>query len=111
MNYNGQNTGGHVELSPSNQWVYASNRGHNSIAAFSVSGDGSLTLIEQELTRGQTPRDFDIEASGKFLIAANQDSETLAVFRITDTGALEPVGDVIDGPPGPAAVQVVYVGE
>ena len=60
---------------------------------FSVGDKGALTLVEHELTRGQTPRNFALDPSGKWLIAANQRSGTLAVFSIDQTtGALTPVG-------------------
>jgi 6-phosphogluconolactonase len=52
-----------------------------------------LTLVEHESTRGQTPRNFAIDPTGKWLIAANQKSNSLAVFSIDqDTGLLTPVG-------------------
>ena len=52
-----------------------------------------LTLVEHESTRGQTPRNFALDPSGQWLIAANQRSNTLAVFRIDQaTGALSAVG-------------------
>ena len=52
-----------------------------------------MSLVEYEPTRGQTPRNFAIDQSGRWLIAANQRSGTLAVFSIDQsTGALSPVG-------------------
>jgi 6-phosphogluconolactonase len=84
-----------IAVHPSGRFVYGSNRGHDSIAAFSVGGDGALTLVEYESTRGQTPRNFAIDPSGRWLIAANQRSNTLAVFAIDQaTGALTPTGDL-----------------
>ena len=54
---------------------------------------GTLTLVEHEPTRGQTPRNFAIDPAGKWLIAANQKSNSLAVFSIDqDTGELTSVG-------------------
>ena len=72
---------------------YGSNRGHDSIAVFTAGGDGRLTLVEHEPTRGQTPRHFTLDPSGRWLIAANQNSNSLAVFRVDQsTGALTPSG-------------------
>jgi 6-phosphogluconolactonase len=86
-----------IAVHPSGRFVYGSNRGHNSIAVFSVGGDGMLTLVEHESTRGQTPRNFALDPTGRWLIAANQRSGTLAVFSIDQTtGALSPVGPLAD---------------
>ena len=93
------NSTAEILVHPSGKFVYCSNRGHNSIAAFTVATDGKLTYVENESTRGKTPRNFNIDPSGKFLIAANQDSDTLAVFKIDPTtGALDPVGDTVPAP-------------
>jgi 6-phosphogluconolactonase len=82
-----------IAVHPSGRFVYGSNRGHDSIAVFTVGARGALTLVEYEPTRGQTPRNFALDPSGRWLIAANQRSGTLAVFSIDQsTGALTPVG-------------------
>jgi 6-phosphogluconolactonase len=91
----GFTTGSTAEIAvhPSGRFVYGSNRGHDSIAVFSVGAQGALTLVQHESTRGQTPRNFALDPSGRWLIAANQRSGTLAVFSIDQkTGALSPVG-------------------
>jgi 6-phosphogluconolactonase len=83
-----------IEVHPSGRFVYGSNRGHDSIAAFAVGAAGSLALVEIESTRGRTPRSFTIDRTGRWLLAANQDTGTLAVFQIDQkTGALAPVGE------------------
>lgn len=111
-NFNGQNSGAHVEVSPDGNYVYGSNRGHDSIAVFSVAPDtGELTLVEHEPTRGRSPRDFELDPQGDVLIVANQDSGTLTVFGVGTDGALTPLGEAVDGPPSPAAVQMVYLPE
>ena len=73
----------------------------------SSAATGQLTLVEHEPTRGKTPRNFTIDPSGRWLIAANQNSDTLAVFSINDKdGTLTPVGPLADvGAP----VSVVFV--
>lgn len=79
---------------PSGKWVYVSNRGPNSIAAFRIDQNtGELAFIEREPTQGEIPRGFGIDPSGKFLVAANQKTGNVAVLRINqDTGELEPTG-------------------
>ncbi len=82
-----------IAVHPSGRFVYGSNRGHDSIAVFTVGVGGALSLLEHESTRGQTPRNFALDPTGRWLIAANQRSNTLAVFSIDQTnGGLSPVG-------------------
>ncbi len=82
-----------IAVHPSGNFVYGSNRGHDSIAVFSVGANGALTLVEYESTRGQTPRNFAIDPTGRWVIAANERSDTLAVFSIEQKdGSLSPVG-------------------
>jgi 6-phosphogluconolactonase len=109
MDFNAQNSGAHVELSPDEQFVFTSNRGHNSLAVFSTTTQGELSLVEHEPCGGSTPRDFDVDPAGKVLIAANQDSDTLTVFRISDDGTLEALGQPVAAPDSPSAVQIVYL--
>ena len=91
--FHGNSSTAEVAVHPNGRFVYGSNRGHDSIAVFGVGGDGRLTLVEHEPTRGRTPRNFSIDPTGRWLIAANQNSGTLAVFSIDQkTGALTPVG-------------------
>jgi 6-phosphogluconolactonase len=91
--FKGQNSTAEIAVHPSGRFVYGSNRGHDSIAVFSASGDGRLTLVEHESTRGKTPRNFTLDPSGRWLIAGNQDTGTLAVFAVDQTtGALSPSG-------------------
>ena len=85
---------------PTGKWVYVSNRGHDSIAAFAIDQKtGKLDFIEREFTQGKTPRNFGIDPSGKFLIAGNQGSGNVVVLKIDqDTGSLNPTGHEIELP-------------
>jgi 6-phosphogluconolactonase len=81
--YSGSKSGAEIFVHPTGKFVYASNRGHDSIAIFSVDeGSGMLTLVGNESTKGKTPRNFVIDPSGTFLLVANQDSGTVVSFRI-----------------------------
>ena len=94
-NFTSTNTAAEVLLHPiSQKYLYASNRGHDSIAVFSVDiNTGSLVLIQHISVQGQTPRNFNISPDGKFLIAANQDSNNLVLFTIDEnTGKLTATG-------------------
>ena len=94
------NTTADIHVHPSGRFVYGSNRGHDSIAIFSVDGEtGRLTEAGHQSTEGWTPRNFAIDPSGEFLLAANQDSDTIVSFRIDgESGALEPTGGVTEIP-------------
>jgi len=78
------NTCGRVTVHPSGNFVIVSNRGHESIAIFRVMKKGSYTGQLRQIgfyhTYGETPRHFQFDASGQYLIVANQDSDSLNVF-------------------------------
>ena len=79
-----------IRVHPTGRYVYAANRGHDTITAFRVQqASGKLSEIECEPIRGSWPRNFNLDPSGKWLLAAGRDSNTLAVFQIdSETGAL-----------------------
>jgi 6-phosphogluconolactonase len=81
--YHRVNTASEVAVHPSGKFVYGANRGHDSIALFSVDPvSGKLNPEGHEPTQGKTPRNFAIDPTGAFLLAANQDSDSVVVFRI-----------------------------
>lgn len=98
--YVGHNSGAQVVVHPSGRFVYSSNRGHNSIAIFSIDADsGRHRLIGLESTRGDTPRNFNIDPDGNFLVVANVGSQNLVTFRIDQAnGALEYTGNSMSTP-------------
>ena len=89
-----------IFIHPGGRFLYCSNRGHDSIACFRIDPDsGRLTLVEIEKTGGRTPRNFNLDPSGRWIIAANQSSGDLHVFSIDQaTGALEPAAGRIEMP-------------
>lgn len=89
-----------VQVHPSGKFLYGSNRGHDSIAVYSIDQNtGRLTLVGIPSTQGKTPRNFGIDPTGTFLLAANQDSDNVVVFRIDpQTGELKPTGQVVEVP-------------
>lgn len=89
-----------VQVHPSGKFLYGSNRGHDSIAMFSIDqATGKLTSLGQQPTGGKTPRNFGIDPSGAYLLAENQDSGTIVVFHIDPkTGKLSPAGHQIEVP-------------
>jgi len=83
-----------VHVSPSGEFLYGSNRGHNSIVVFAIDQQtGKLTLVEHVSTEGNWPRNFTIDPTGGFLLVANQRSDNVVVFSIDpSTGRLKPTG-------------------
>jgi 6-phosphogluconolactonase len=96
--WTGVNHTAEVVVHPSGKFLYGSNRGHDSLAVFSVDAQkGTLTLVDHTPTQGKIPRNFNIDPSGRWLIAANQNSDNLVVFRIDEkTGKLTPTGQVLE---------------
>jgi 6-phosphogluconolactonase len=96
----GANDDAEIAVDPSGKFVYASNRGHDSLAVFAVdAAHGTLTPIEDVSTGGKTPRHFAIDPTGAYLVAENQDSDNIVVFRIDRaTGRLTPTGEVAHVP-------------
>jgi 6-phosphogluconolactonase len=98
--FHGKNGCAEIMFHPSGKFIYASNRGHNSIAVFSVDPKtGRLTLIQNVPSGGKEPRNFDLDPSAHWLLATNHDSNNAMVFRIDQqTGKLTPVGQPVTVP-------------
>lgn len=92
------NSTAEVQVHPKGEFVYGSNRGHDSIAVFRIERAGRrLTLVENVPTLGKTPRNFAIEPGGRWLLAANQDSDSVVVFGIDrKTGRLAATGQPME---------------
>jgi 6-phosphogluconolactonase len=85
-----------IELHPSGRFLYASGRGPDSIAVFSVGPEGALKRVHVVPSGGKTPRGFAIDPAGKYLVAGNQGSDEIVVFAIdAATGRLARVGDPV----------------
>ncbi|HEV3203530.1 MAG TPA: beta-propeller fold lactonase family protein, partial [Gemmataceae bacterium] len=98
--FTGKSSTAEVQVHPSGNFLYGSNRGHNSIAIFAInSNTGELTPVGHENHRIKTPRNFGIDPTGTYLLVANQDDNTIVVFRIDPKkGELEPVGSPVEVP-------------
>ena len=90
----GENLCADVHITPDGKYLYASNRGHDSLACFFIDqATGLLTYRHHTATRGREPRNFAIDPSGTFLLAANQNSHTIVTFRIDpQSGGLSSTG-------------------
>ena len=95
--FSGENMGSEVAVAPSGKFVYASNRGHDSIAIFSVDAYGALKLEGWEASRGKTPRFFSLVCGGSVMYVANQDSDSIVAFKVDDSsGKLTPTGQLVE---------------
>src|SRR5208282_1768105 len=96
--FKGRNDDAEIRIHPSGKFLYASNRGEDTIAIYAIDGSkGTLTQIGSTPTGGKEPRSFEIDPSGKLLFAANQKSDNIVVFRIDQkTGQLTPTGQVLE---------------
>lgn len=94
--FDGKNTCAHVMVTKDGKFLYASNRGHNSIAIFSVDKkSGALTPVGHQSVQGSTPRNFNLSPGDKFLVVANQNSNNIVSFnRNKKTGQLSPVDEI-----------------
>jgi 6-phosphogluconolactonase len=95
--FTGTNTAAEIGIHANGKFLYASNRGHDSIAVYSIDQKtGHLTLVERVSSLGKTPRFFVLDPTSQWLIVGNQDSANVAVFAIDQkTGALKPQGEPI----------------
>ena len=103
----GKNSCADIHITPDGKYLYASNRGHDSLAGYAIDeSTGKLTSLGNTTTE-KTPRSFAIDPTGKFVFAAGQGSHQLASYRIdAATGALQPLKTYATGQ-GPAWVLVV----
>lgn len=88
--FDGENGGAAIRVSNDGRYLYASNRGHNSIAVFAIAEDGlSIDSIQTISTEGDFPRDFALSPDNKYVVAANQNSDNLTLYRRdSETGLL-----------------------
>lgn len=98
--YTESNSTAEIAVHPSGRFLYGSNRGHDSIAAFAIDPvTGLLHPLGHTATGGKTPRNFAITPDGQYLLAANQQSNTIVPFRIDqETGGLEQSGPPLEVP-------------
>jgi 6-phosphogluconolactonase len=94
--WTGTNFPADIHIAPSGRTLYVSNRGHNSIAVFSVAATGALTLDQVVSTEGDWPRNFSLDPTGRWLLVANQKSNSIVVFgRDQESGKLTPTRERI----------------
>jgi 6-phosphogluconolactonase len=103
----GTKSGAEILVHPNGKFLYTSNRGHDSIAVFKLEGGFLSKSATWVPTRGKTPRNFAIDPDGTVVVAANQDSNNLAIYRVDmKSGGLSSAGDPVEAP---VPVSVVFV--
>jgi len=97
--YTDRNSCADIHVSPDGRYVYASNRGHNSLVIYAVNEEnGALKMLGHQSTFGSTPRNFSISPDGKYIVVANQNSNNLVSFlRDKNSGVLQFI-DQIEAP-------------
>jgi 6-phosphogluconolactonase len=94
--WTGTNYPADIHIAPSGRTLYVSNRGHNSLAVFSVSDSGALALEQVVSTDGDWPRNFTLDPTGRWVLVANQKSGSVVVFsRDEASGRLKPTRERI----------------
>jgi 6-phosphogluconolactonase len=96
--FSGENNSAEIHVDRSGRFLYASNRGNDSITVFSIDpAKGTLSKVQVAPTKGNIPRNFVIDPTGKYLLAANQKSDQIVVFAVDPKdGKLQPTGQTID---------------
>ncbi len=95
--FTGEDNSAEIEVDAKGRFLYASNRGHDSITVFAIAKNGRLTPVEYVPTQGKAPRSFRIDPTGNYLFAANQDTGSIVQFRIdAKTGRLTATGKKVE---------------
>ncbi len=105
--YKGTSHCADLKVTPDGKFLYGTNRGHDSIAAYGIGEDGKLTLVTIEPSLGKGPQNLAITADGAWLLCANLPGNNVAVFGIdTKTGRLKSAGDPVQQP-GPSCIMLL----
>ncbi len=96
--FKAENTGAEIRIDEAGKYIYASNRGHDSIQVFAINAaDGKLNQVQIVPTGGKEPRGFALDPTGRFLLVGNQNSNNLAVFKVdSQSGKLTSTGQTFD---------------
>ncbi len=99
QDFTGNNICSDLHITPDGKYLYASNRGHDTLVCYQIEEDGSLTFVERQSCNGKTPRNFAIDPTGKYILVGNQDSDTITVFEIEENGHLKQADQINTGSP------------
>jgi 6-phosphogluconolactonase len=107
--FDGSNSAADIHISPDGRFLYASNRGHDSLVIYYIDPEtGELGLAGHEPTRGGHPRNFMIDKQGEYILAANRDDDNVVVFRRDkETGQLQFTGQEAHVPMAVCVTQLI----
>jgi 6-phosphogluconolactonase len=98
-NFTEKNTSADIHTDIAGKFLYMSNRGANVLSIYMIGEDGKITLVGHQSTGGKVPRNFLVDPKGQYLFAANQDSDTINIFKINSkTGMLTAIGKPVNVP-------------
>jgi len=102
----GKSTAAEIQVDREGKFIYASNRGDDSIGVFAIDANtGTLSPTQHISTEGKTPRAFALDPTGQYLFAANQNSANIAILRVNSTtGGLTSTGKTLTDSPEPSCV-------
>ena len=105
--FTGKNFCADLKITPNGRFLFGTNRGHDSIAAYRIGNDGRLTIIGIEPSLGKGPQNLLITPGGDLLLCANMPGNNVAVFRIdAQTGGLKSVGEPL-AMTGPSCIRLL----
>jgi len=86
--FNGKSAGGEIRIHPNKKFIYASNRGADTIVLFSIQNDGTLKYEQAFPSQGKFPRGMNLDPTGSFLYVGNQNDNSLVTFKVGQDGRL-----------------------
>ncbi|PZD92927.1 lactonase family protein [Paenibacillus sambharensis] len=92
LSFDKESTAADIHFSVDGKYLYASNRGHDSLAVYELEEDGRLKPVGHISTGGMTPRNFAVAPGGRYVLAANQDTDSIVVLRLDHQGLAVPAG-------------------
>lgn len=110
-NFNGRSSGAEIAVLPNGKSLFASNRGHNSLAQFAIdAAKGTLTLVAHQDIGGKTPRHFGVQPNAEHLVIGNQDTNQAVVCRIDPQSGRLTASGVLSEVPSPVCIVFVPPG-
>jgi 6-phosphogluconolactonase len=95
--FTGVDNSAEIQVDARGRFLYASNRGHDSITVFAIAGNGMLTVVDNVPSGGKAPRSFRIDPTGAYFLSANQGTNNIALFRVDGkTGRLTSTGKSVE---------------
>ena len=95
--FTGEDNSAEIQVDAHGRFLYASNRGHDSITVFAIAGNGRLSVVDNVPSGGKAPRSFRIDPTGAYFLSANQNTNNIVLFRVdAKTGRLTSTGKTVE---------------